>query len=222
MESSSQISADLKSVLLEKHLNFELLNTYKGVPFVCKALLQDAGAGVACFSLAPVSPFAWETVDNTLILSEGLLEPIEARILTFDRKAGALRVGDFFYAGSKLSNRKELRVEPEGAVEVALEAEGQQKTGYLADLSMRGAGLRLIDNPPSAFGQGRTINLHLRLADSNVNLSGKVRNISRTADIWRLSVEFIGATPDKTPIVRYIMHRRVEIMAEMQQMSKKE
>ena len=222
MESSKQISADLKSVLLEKHLNFELLNTYKGVPFICKAVLQEVDAGVAHFGLAPASPFAWETVDNTLILSEGLLEPIEARVLTFDREAGTLRVSDFVYAGSKLSNRKELRVEPEGAVEITLEADGQPKTAYLVDLSMRGAGLRLAGDLSPAFGQGKTLDLLLRLAEGEVGLSGKIRNVSRAADTSRLSVEFVGAAPDKIPIVRYIMRRRAEIIVEMQQMAMRE
>lgn len=219
MESSKQISADLKSVLLEKHLNFELLNTYKGVPFICKAILQEVEGGTACFGLSSASAFAWETVDNTLILSEGLLEPIEARRLTYDRKSDTLQVSDFIYAGSKLSNRKELRVEPGEAVEIILEAGGGPKMASLADLSMRGAGIRMATDFPPTLSQGKELDLLVRLAEGEVRLLGKIRNISRSNKGARLSVEFVGVTPDKTSIVRYIMRRRAEIVAEMQQMS---
>lgn len=222
MESSKQISADLKSVLLEKHLNFELLNTYKGVPFVCKAVLLEVKEETACFGLSADNSFAWESAQNILILSEGLLEPIEARLLSYDRKANTLRIGNFGYAGSKLSNRKELRVEPEGTVEVILEADEGQKTAFLADLSMRGAGIRAKEDLPASLNQGKELNLCLRLPEGEIKLSGKIRNIARAANARRISVEFSGVAPDKTLIVRYIMRRRAEIMAEMRRMSLRE
>ena len=219
MESSRQISADLQSVLLEKHLNFELLNTYKGVPFICKAILEEVEAEVARFSLSPASPFAWETVKYTLILSEGLLEPIEARLVSFDREAGKIWVNNFAYAGSKLSNRKELRVMPEGDVEVFLETNGQHVAVSLADLSMRGAGLWIAEELFKAYGQGKQLNLLLRLPEGEVRLIGRARNITKASGSARLAVEFLEAKPDKTPIVRYLMRRRAEIMAEMKRLS---
>lgn len=222
METSKQISADLKSVLLEKHLNFELLNTYKGVPFVCKAILLEVEEGTACFRLSADSPFAWKTAQKTLILSEGLLEPIEANLLFFDRQTNTLRAGNFGYAGSKLSNRKELRVEPEGTIEVYLEADEGQKTASLADLSMRGAGIRAKGDLPASLIQGKELILYLRLPEGEVRLSGKIRNIARSANERRISVEFSGVAPDKTPIIRYIMRRRAEIIAEMRRISLKE
>jgi hypothetical protein len=195
VESSKQISADLKSILLEKHLNFELLNTYKGVPFICKAALEAVEAESARFGLHPASAYAWGTVNHTLILSEGLLEPIEARLQQFDRAARAIWVDRFVYAGSKLSNRKELRVEPAGAVEILLEADGEALTAHLADLSMRGAGVRL---------------------------AGKIRNLTKLERGTRLSLEFTGGVSDKTLIVRFIMRRRAEITVEMQAMAARE
>jgi hypothetical protein len=222
VESSRQISADLKSILLEKHQNFELLNTYKGVPFICKAVLQAVEEETACFDISPGSSFAWETVDATLILSEGLLEPIEAHRVKFDQAASQLWVDHFVYAGSKLSNRKELRVEPEGGVEILLEAEGVRETAYLADLSMRGAGMRLDGDLPSSFLPGKILDLRLLLEEGEVKLNGRIRSISRAANANRLSVEFIGSTPDKALIVRFIMRRRAEIIAEMQKMTARE
>jgi hypothetical protein len=219
VESSKQISADLKSILLEKHLNFELLNTYKGVPFICKAVLEAVEAETVRFALSPASPFAWGTVDHTLILSEGLLEPIEARLQGFDQKSRALWLDHFVYAGSKLSNRKELRVEPGGAVEIMLEADGEARAAHLADLSMRGAGVRVAGELPASFAQGKVLDLRLRLPEGALGLAGKIRNLMRSDHATRLSLEFIGTVPDKTPIVRFIMRRRAEIMAEMQKMA---
>lgn len=222
MESSKQISADLKSILLEKHLNFELLNTYKGVPFICKAALEAVEAESARFGLHPASAYAWGTVNHTLILSEGLLEPIEARLQQFDRAARAIWVDRFVYAGSKLSNRKELRVEPAGAVEILLEADGEALTAHLADLSMRGAGVRLAGELPDAFIQGKLLELRLRLPEGELKLAGKIRNLTKLERGTRLSLEFTGGVSDKTLIVRFIMRRRAEITVEMQAMAARE
>ena len=222
MESSKQISADLKSILLEKHLNFELLNTYKGVPFVCKVVLEVVEDEAACFGLGPASSFAWGTVEHTLILSEGLLEPIEAHMQRFDRAARAIWVDHFVYAGSKLSNRKELRVEPEGVVEVLLEADGEEQVATLVDLSMRGAGVRVTEELPASVIPGKILDLRLRLPEGELGLAGKIRNLIKSDHATRLSIEFTGTLPNKAPIVRFIMRRRAEIMAEMQQMSARE
>ncbi len=222
MELSKQISADLKSVLLENHRNFELLNTYKGVPFVCKVALEVVEDEAACFGLGPASSFAWGTVEHTLILSEGLLEPIEAHMQRFDRAVRAIWVDHFVYAGSKLSNRKELRVEPEETIEVILEADGEEQMAYLADLSMRGAGVRVAEELPASVIPGKILDLRLRLPEGELGLAGKIRNLIKSDHATRLSIEFTGTLPNKAPIVRFIMRRRAEIMAEMQQMSARE
>jgi hypothetical protein len=222
VESSKQISADLKSVLLEKHLNFELLNTYKGVPFICKAILEAVEAEKVRFGLNPASPYAWETVSQTLVLSEGLLEPIEGHLQHFDRAARTIWVDHFAYAGSKLSNRKELRVEPQGRVEVLLEADEEALSASLADLSMRGAGVRLTGELPDSLGQGKVLDLRLRLPEGELGLAGKIRNLTRFEHGTRLSLEFTGGVLDKTLIVRFIMRRRAEIIAEMLAMAARE
>jgi len=222
VESSKQICVDLQSVLLENHRNFELLNTYKGVPFVCKVVLEAVEDEAARFGLGPASSFAWGTVEHTLILSEGLLEPIEAHMQRFDRAARAIWVDHFVYAGSKLSNRKELRVEPEGTVEVLLEVDGEEHMAILADLSMRGAGVRVEEELPASVIPGKILDLRLRLSEGELGLAGRIRNLIKFDHATRLSIEFTGTVPNKAPIVRFIMVRRAEIMAEMQEMAVRE
>ena len=111
-------------------------------------------------------------MEYTLILSEGLLEPIEAHLQLFDRAARALWLDHFVYAGSKLSNRKELRVEPEGIVEVLLEVDGEVQMAHLADLSIRGAGVHVAEELPASVIPGKILDLRLRLPEGELGWQG--------------------------------------------------
>jgi hypothetical protein len=155
-------------------------------------------------------------------LSEGLLEPIEAHMQLFDREARVIWLDHFVYAGSKLSNRRELRVEPEGTVQVLLEVDGEEQMAHLADLSMRGAGVRVEEELPASVIPGKILDLRLRLPEGELELAGRIRNLIKFDHTTRLSIEFTGTLPNKAPIVRFIMLRRAGILAEMQKMAARE
>lgn len=215
MKSSDQISADINSLLLEKHLDFELLNTYKGVPFSCKAVLQQVEAGEVLFKVNPTEAVLLVVGNRTLLLSDGLLEPIEAQVAFMDMSSGHVGLTQFTFAGSKLSNRKELRVEPDERISVYLETKGLLSSGALLDLSMRGMGMRLNREAALSFQQGQEVEVVIHLEGAATRLAGKVLNIISSGDFCRLSLKFVGVAEDKTPIVRYIMRRRHEIHSEI-------
>jgi len=217
METSEQISADLKALLTANHTCFEFLNTYKGVPVICRAILQKVEKQMAYFQARTPEMVMLEKAKTTQILSEGLLEPIVAHIASFDSHTGKVELIKFAYAGSRLCNRKELRVEPGDPIEVALECDQKTCNGHLADISMRGIGARVAAKDECLFGQNKTVSLRLRLPEGEMQTSGRIRNISYPGDQVRLAIEFTGAGPEKTLVVRYILSRRSEIYGELHQ-----
>lgn len=218
METSEQISADLRAVLQEKHENFELLNTFKGVPVICRARLQAVQSGKAYFSVMRPDSAILKLVSQTLILSDGILEPIEAQLNSFYPDKDALILEDFSYASGKLFKRKDLRVQPEGGIKIDLVLDKMKAEGTLLDISMRGAGVRIHTQEPETFRSGASLTISIHLPETSIELPCKIRSASKEVKSVRLGLEFLEGAPEKTPIVRYIMQRRSEIFAELWQM----
>jgi hypothetical protein len=222
LETSEIILTDLKAVLLEGHREFSLLNMYKGVPLVCQARLDRVEGPNAIFTVQPPESATLQTEETTLVLSNGLLEVLEAKVECLDLVSGKFGLSDFNYAGSKYANRRELRVEPAGSIPVQIASDGRMLSGDIADLSVRGMGLRLPTNElTSTFTLGKTIAITLHLPNNKVRLEGKIRSIMRTDQYLRLAVEFTGAVPEKASIIHYVMQRRSEIVAEIRELYEK-
>jgi len=217
MEPNSQIRSDFKAVLAEHHTLFEFLNTYKGVPVICRAALKKVTDQGVVFQVRMPEAAALEKAKTTQILSDGLLEPIEARAVSFDPETGTVVLGKFAYSGSKILNRKEMRVEPAERMEVKVECDQKSCVGVLRDISMRGIGVQIAPKDGSQFSQNKAIDLTLQLAGSEIKMPGRVRNLNQSGDQLRLAVEFTGPSPEKSLVARYILNRRSEIFYELRE-----
>lgn len=216
MVTAAQILSDLGAVLREGHQDFSFLSLYKGVPLICRAKLKQVSKNEALFIVQPPESAALQREKVTLVLSDGLLEPLEAKVECLDLANGEFRLSEFAYAGSKFANRRELRVEPVGNEKVLITCEGRVMQGEIADLSVRGLGVRLpFHEVTVAFTQGKLVAVTLDLPEGQVRLEGKIRNLARTPTHLRLAIEYTGAVPEKAIIIHYVMKRRSEIMAEV-------
>ena len=222
MATSHYILTDLKAVLLEDHRDFSFLNIYRGVPLICRARLDKVDDRAAYFTVQPPESATLKQEKTTLVLSDGLLEPLEAHVDCLDLVKGEFSLADFGYAGSKFANRRELRVEPEGNLQVEIASNSHTLNGQIADISVRGMGIRLpIQELTILLVQGKTVAISLHLPMKTVRLEGKIRNAVRSQTFLRLAVEFTGAVPEKINIIRYVMQRRSEIMLEVRQLYEK-
>ncbi len=141
MATSSVIIADLKMCLLDSNWDFDILNAYRGVQFLCKAVLASVSEDKAIFKVS-ASPCATllETGKRTFVLSNNLLDPLQATVAFYDPASGKLELNDFTYAGTNVGSRREFRVEPAAAVAMEIEYNDQIFPGRLGDISMSGAG----------------------------------------------------------------------------------
>jgi hypothetical protein len=81
---------------------------------------------------------------------------------------------------------------------------------------MRGIGLRLQGPPPGLnLEQGHAIVVLLMIPGNTVSLPGIVRNLQSHNTFLRIAIEFTAEAHEKVHVVRYIMHRRSQIFAEV-------
>jgi len=218
MVTSSVIIADLKMCLLESNWDFDLLNAYRGVQFLCKAVLASVSDEKTIFKV-PASPCATllEAGKRTFVLSNNLMDPLQATVLSYDPPSGKLVLTEFTYASSNVGSRREFRVEPAALVKMEIEHNGQTFTGRLGDISMSGAGF-YIENPMNAeFKRGEEVVVTFHLPPGDIQLPATLRSVEKTAEETRLAAEFTENAPQKIAILRYINQRQTDIRAEVQQ-----
>jgi PilZ domain len=218
MATSSVIIADLKNCLLDSNWDFDILNAYHGVQFLCKAVLASVGEDKAIFKVS-ASPCATllEVGKRTFVLSNNLADPLQATVASYEPASGKLELNDFTYAGTNVGSRREFRVEPAEVIKLEIEFEGKTFAGRLGDISMSGAGF-YIDKPTGAdFRRGEAVSVNFHLPAGDVQLPAVLRSVEKVGEGPRLAVEFTENVPQKAAILRYINQRQVEIRTEVQQ-----
>jgi hypothetical protein len=222
MSLAEMILSDLRTCFEEHRREFEFLHNYKGVPLITKAGLSSVHEDRAIFDVIPPTSvcLAWE--ERALLLSDGILEPIEGRVLAFDLAAGKVELGGFLYAGYRFGNRHEVRVEPSDPILVEIRAPGEVFQGQLADLSMSGAGVTI--SKPAIQGSAEntlmrstSVELNINLPDCNVQVPGQELSRMDQGSDSRLAVIFSTGVAGKNILLRYIIQRRDEIRKEVQE-----
>jgi len=222
MATSSVIISDLKMCLMDSNWDFDILNAFRGVQFLCKAVLASVTEDKAIF-MVTASPCAslLEAGKRTFVLSTNLLDPLQATVAFYDPVSGKLELSDFTYASNTVGSRREFRVEPATSIQMKLKVEGQTFSGRLGDISMSGSGFYIekADNLP--FKRGTQAKISIYLPDGVVELVASLRSIENIGAETRLAVEFTENVPEKILILHYINQRQTEIRNEVQQRYKK-
>jgi len=218
MPTSSVIIADLRMCLMDSNWDFDILNAYRGVQFLCKAVLASVSEEKVIFKVSD-SPCATllETGKRTFVLSTNLLDPLHATVASYDPASGKLVLTDFTYASTNVGSRREFRVEPSAEVRMEIEFEGRNYQGRLGDISMSGAGFYIEKTDGSEFKRGEEAVVSFHLPPGDVQLPATLRSIEKTAEGVRLAVEFTENVPQKIAVLRYINQLQTEIRTEVQQ-----
>lgn len=218
---NDRITNDLKDCYFAGMRDFELLNMYRGVPFICKAHLESVPGDTANFKVQPPESVLLNVGKQTILLREELGEPIRGKVVAFDIVTAQLVLGDFLFASTMVGNRSEYRVEPHPTLTIALEASGNKIEGQLIDLSISGAGIliptpKLGDHFLLSISPGKPVNLHLELPDGHANLSGTVRQSEKKESQLRLAIIFAQFAANKNLVMRYVTRLQMDIRLEVE------
>ena len=208
------IMSDLQYVM-ETGQELDILNFHKSFPITCKARVESLSPDGVVLKVQPPGSVCLESQDQTIVLSRGLPEAVRAAIIEFDLVNGKLKLAEFEYVGSHFGDRMIARVQPEGTIPVEMELGEQKYDGELVDVSLSGVGILVQQQ---VFQKGQIIQVTLPLPEGRVTLPGKILNLSSSNSKTRLSVGFTRNAQEIALIMRYIKDRRVEILAEIENM----
>lgn len=215
MASNPQIISDLR-VIMETQHSLELMNTYKGVPFICRGKVTRIGEEQVQVETTEPTIACLIDQKQVKVLGSDYFEPSVASIISVDLSKGQVTLTNFSYMGSKLGERMIVRVEPKEQVPVHIENESISADGYLLDLSISGIGVMLShERFAPTLRPGTAAQISMTLPNGAVNVSATVLSDVRAADGHRLSFRFTQDGQPKVTIFRYLVDRRVEIEHEL-------
>jgi hypothetical protein len=215
MTSNPQIIADLK-VIMEKDQPLELLSTYKGVPFVCKAKVLEVDQDKARLTTQDPSLICMTQDPLAKVLGSDYFEPAIAEIGDVDLRNGCIELTNFSYIGAKLGERMIVRVEPRDSTHVLLESLDIKTSAELVDISISGLGLRVAHADfHAALKPGASLRIHMQISSAEINVSGTVLSAFKTDEFYRLSIRFAQDITQRSLIFKYLIDRRHEIEEEV-------
>jgi hypothetical protein len=216
MTSNQQILSDLRLIMDAGH-SLELLSTYKGVPIICKAKIQEIGKDVVHLKADGSALVCLAKEKQIRVLGSDYFEPSLAQVLSIDLSSGELELADFGYLGTKLGERMIVRVEPKSLIQVILTHDDHKTVGRIVDLSINGIGVRVgyADYNPS-LKPGTNVHIQTKLPNGKIDIGGVILSVVRTNEYYRLSLRFSQNGPQKSTIFKYLVDRRAEIELELQ------
>jgi len=215
MASNPQIISDLK-VIQEAGHNIDVLTSYKVVPFICHALIQNIDNDLVQIVTKDPPIVCLESDKRPQILGSDFFEPSTASVVSLDIPSGIIELNQFSYVGTKLGERMIVRVEPKEPLTVNLEIEGQKISAQLADISINGLGVRVDSRSYTPMLKpGADINTSLKLHTGNIESTGIVLTAVKMGDVFRLSIRYNQKNYRKMQIYRYMVDRRAEIETDL-------
>ena len=215
MASNAQIISDLRLVMETGH-DLELMNTYKGVPFICRGKVASIDGNRVIVKTHDPALICLLNEQQTKVLGSDYFEPSIAQVDSIDLAAGTVTLTNLSYLGTKLGERMIVRVEPKEPIQVTIEGDGRRISGALADISVSGLGVIIQQSNYSTFLKpGTALHINMQLPNGAVSMSGTVLSSVRLEDTSRLSVRFVQDDQHKLIIFRYLIDRRAEIEQEL-------
>lgn len=195
----------------------ELMNTYRGVPFICKARVlsvQDDQVEIETPDPALICLFQQK---QTRVLGSDYFEPAVASVIQVDLLHGKAMLNRFTYQSTRLGERMIVRVVPKAPIPVHIENQDQSTTVELVDLSLSGMGVRVASSQYNvSLKPGTAIQASLQLLGEEVRLAGNILTAIKNSGGYRLSIRFLPNNPQRVTIFRYLIDRRAEIAIELQ------
>ncbi|MEW5869424.1 MAG: PilZ domain-containing protein [Chloroflexota bacterium] len=215
MPSTPQIISDLRVMMGANH-QLELLSSFRGVPFVCKANIESVEANRVQLKALEPSMACLEYDKHPRVLGSDYFEPALAKVISFDVLTGTVVLENLSYVGAKLGERMIVRVEPNEPITVKMEGDGIHSEGQLADISFSGIGVRILyADYSSSLKPGTSFQVSMQLPNGDISMPGTVISALKTTDFYRLSIRFGPDGVHKSLIFHYLVDRRNEIEQEL-------
>jgi hypothetical protein len=214
---NQQIISDLR-LMRDNNQPVELMNIYKGVPFVCKGNILDIEEDRVFIHVNSAEIVLLLLERNTKVLGNDYFEPTSAQVAAVDLTNGVVTLRQFSYLGTKLGDRMMVRVTPPERIPALIETEDRPVLGEMVDISMNGMGIRVAEEQYlPILKPGATVYLSTTLPNGEISMQGTIMSVIKYAGDYRLAIRFIAHHDYKAIIYHYLVDRRGQIEAEMRQ-----
>ena len=218
MASNPQIISDLE-FLLNTGREIEFLTIYKGVPFVFPGRIKQINDEEVRIESDNPAIVSLEVDRKPRILGSDYFEPSVAEVVSLGVINGDVRLKNFTHIGTKLGERKIVRVEPDAPVVLKILSEETEIEGQLTDISISGLGMYLpIETYLPILKPGTELRIQFQLPNCTVDLTGIVLSAIKLTEFYRLSIRFTQGGSQKMDIFKYIADRRMEVEIELQEL----
>lgn len=196
----------------------ELMNTYRGVPFICKARVLNVQDDQVEIETHDPALICLVQQKQTRVLGSDYFEPAVASVVQVDLLHGMALLNRFTYQSTRLGERMIVRVEPKAPIPVQIKTEDQSTNVELVDLSLNGMGVRVATSEYNvSLKPGTNIQASMQLLNEEILLGGNILTAIRSSGAYRLSIRFLPNNPQRVSIFRYLIDRRKEIALELQE-----
>jgi hypothetical protein len=215
MVPNPQILSDFR-LMRENHCPVELMNLYRGVPFVCKGRILEIEEDRVRVHVETAHIILLLNQRTTKVLGNDYFEPITAQIEDIDLPGGTVTLHHFSYTGVRLGDRMMVRVAPAAPIPALIETEDRPVLGEMVDISMNGMGVQVAaEHYLPILKPGANVYLSTTLPNGEINVHGTIISVTKHGDDYRLAVRFAADHDYKVIIYHYLVDRRAEIEAEV-------
>ncbi len=159
--------------------------------------------------------------DRVFLRGSSLTRPIMARVCEINPQRGWITLSSFRTSPNPWKDRSCERVQPAHPILVTLTCRGQHCISTLDDLSLGGMGLLIYSSPEKEFVLKRTEKLRLDFTLPNDPFAYRVdgsmvffTQMSRT--LAKLGLKFESSRQQRARLARYIDHRTLELLRELE------
>lgn len=217
MPTNLQIISDL-SLLKENNQAVDLMNTYKGVPFISRCRIVAIEAEHVTVQTKDFSLVCVLKEGRTRLLGSEFFEPASASVEAVDLLAGTTVLENFSYLGAKLGERMLVRVEPVEPSQATVDIGADITQGRMVDISLNGMGVVVPHSEYTArLKPGVAVRVKTALPGGPIEMAGVVLSAIKRPEDIRLSVRFSPEHDHKPVIFRYLIDRRTQIEADLRQ-----
>jgi hypothetical protein len=200
-----------------------IASSYKGIVLTQPVCVQSIVPGKVTFQ-APEQGLCFTLKEKVQFYSSVSREIVSARVLECNGTKGLLELADLTFTGRCWKERQNDRVQPRDPIYVHVEHKRALVRANLENLSTGGMSLMGCTYRENALhlDHDTAVRLTLQLPgdDDRMNLKGRVVHARQIGSLVIVGVQLVAHSAQEKRISQYVKARKIEILAELEKISR--
>jgi hypothetical protein len=200
----------------------ELLNAYRGISVVNRAIVKQVQNGYVTIDIHPHQAVCIAIENQTLVRSDHFPQVLRAHAVAVDVPGNQGILADFIEAGIKIGRRTATRVQAAHPLDADIYHNFQRLPCKLADISTTGIGLFAIETyiysgHDFTLGGEVVVDISLPVVRNQLRFQGKITSLADTTSRYlrRIGLEIFPDERSKPILEDYVQQRQQELLNEL-------